>query len=104
METSPWRTEDVLATPELVAEYLNQVMEDGDREELVRAIGYVAKARGMSSFARSCGMSRETLYASFARGGNPTLSTLTKALRACGVRLRFEPMEERDSAQAQAIG
>lgn len=92
METSPWRMEDVLDTPEMVAEYLNQVAEDGDAEEMARALGYVARARGASRFAREAGVSREAVYASFVNGGNPTLSTFGKALAACGVRMRFEPV------------
>lgn len=92
MQTRPWRMEDVLDTPEMVAEYLNQVAEDGDAEEMARALGHVAKARGASRMAREAGVSREALYASFVNGGNPTISTFEKVLSACGVRMRFEPL------------
>lgn len=92
METRPWSMEDVLDTPEMVAEYLNQVAEDGDPEEMARALGHVARARGASRLAREAGVSREAVYASFVNGGNPTISTFDRVLSACGVRMRFEPI------------
>nr|GFD53846.1 hypothetical protein [Tanacetum cinerariifolium] len=35
-----------------------EVLSDGDSEEFVRAIGYVAKARGMSNVAQATGLGR----------------------------------------------
>ena len=37
---------DYLDSEEAIAEYLSQVMADGDDDELLRALGHVAKARG----------------------------------------------------------
>ncbi len=89
MQTYEWKLEDCLDTPEMVVEYLNQVIEDGDQDELLRAVGYVMRSEGMSAIARRAGVSREALYASFKEGGNPTLSTLRNVLLACGIELRF---------------
>lgn len=44
----PFDVADYLQTDEDIVEYLSQVLSEGDTDELVRAIGYVAKARGMS--------------------------------------------------------
>ena len=91
---SKWDLADYLINPSDVAEYLNQVVEDGDQAELVYALGVVARARGMSRIAREAGVSREGLYTALGRGGNPTLATFTKVLDACGICMRFVPAEE----------
>lgn len=49
------------------------------------------RARGMSELARKVGITREALYRSLSAEGNSELSTLTKALRALGMRLTIQP-------------
>ena len=44
-----WRVK--IATNEMIAEYLNAVLEDGNEDDLVLAIGHVAKSIGMSKIA-----------------------------------------------------
>ncbi|MCC7279482.1 MAG: hypothetical protein IT487_14365 [Chromatiaceae bacterium] len=41
-----------LGTDEDVAEYLRQVLEDGEPGELTAALGHIAKARGMGQGSR----------------------------------------------------
>jgi len=61
---------------------------DGDVMYALRAI---SDARGGgASVAAATGLSRETLYRTLSRNGNPRLSTLLALLRASGVRLRVE--------------
>ena len=98
MGFSRWELADQLTTPELVAEYMNQVTEDGDPSELAYALGVAARAKGMSRVARDAGVSREGLYTTLGEGGNPTLSTFSKVLAACGVQMRFTPAPRRDLA------
>lgn len=38
---------DYLDNEEMIAEYLNTVLEEGDSEDLIVAIGHIAKAIGM---------------------------------------------------------
>lgn len=45
-----------------MSEYLSQVLEDGDSDELIRALGYIAKAKGMAMVAQESGLGRESLY------------------------------------------
>lgn len=52
----PFDVADYLQTDEDIVEYLSQVLSEGDTDELVRAIGYVAKARGMSQIAKDSGL------------------------------------------------
>ena len=51
----------------------------------------IARAKGMTSVARECGVGRESLYKSLSANGNPELATVLKVLKALGLRLRAEP-------------
>jgi probable addiction module antidote protein len=45
----------------------------------------------MADLARKTGITREALYRSLSAEGNPELATLTKVLRALGMRLAIQP-------------
>ena len=72
------------------AAYIEAAFEDGDPGVIAAAIGDVAKARGMTRIAQDAGISREVMYKSFTTEGNPTLATLTKVLKAVGLKLAVE--------------
>lgn len=74
-----------------VAEYLRQVLEDGDPSELAAALGDIARARGMTQLARDTGLSRESLYKSLSGERAPSSDTLFKVIRAMGFKLSLEP-------------
>lgn len=76
---------------EAIAEYLSQVLADGDTDELIHAIGHIAKARGMSQIAKDSGLGRESLYKAFAPGAKPRFDTVMKVIRALGVDLHAQP-------------
>lgn len=76
-----------LDTPEAIAEYLNQVLADGDTEELIRALGHIAKAKGMAQVAQDAGLGRESLYKALTPGAQPRADTLLRVIRALGVQL-----------------
>lgn len=87
LETTRFDVLDYLGTPEERAAYIEAVIEEGDSAYLIEAIGNVARAQGASAFAAETGLSRETVYKAFIRGGNPTVDTLFKALAALGLKL-----------------
>lgn len=87
IETKIWDAAEVLNSPADIAAYLDAYLEDGSSEELLRALGTIARARGMSALAAETGISREALYRAFSDSGNPTLDTLLRVLKAFGVRL-----------------
>ncbi|MFI3137461.1 MAG: putative addiction module antidote protein [Methylococcaceae bacterium] len=80
----------LLDTDEAINEYLSQVLEDGDSDELLRALGYVAKARGMAMVAERSGLGRESLYKALKPGAKPRFDTVLKVIRALGVKLHAE--------------
>ena len=77
-----------LDSKEMIAEYLTQVMQDGDMNELLEAIGNIAKAKGMTQIAKDTGLGRESLYKSFTPGSHPKFETVTKVLNSLGVKLQ----------------
>lgn len=76
-----------LDSKEMIAEYLTQVLKDGDLDELLSAIGDVAKAKGMTQIAKETGLGRESLYKSFASGSKPKFDTVVKVLDSLGIKL-----------------
>jgi len=76
-----------LDSKEMIAEYLSQVLTDGDMDELLEAIGNIAKAKGMSQIASDTGLGRESLYKTFSAGSKPRFETVMKVLNSFGVRL-----------------
>jgi probable addiction module antidote protein len=83
---------DYLDSEEMIAEYLSQVLAEGDTDELLQAIGHVAKARGMSQIAKDTGLGRESLYKAFAPGAKPRFETVMKVMHALGVELHAQPV------------
>ena len=77
-----------LDSKEMIAEYLSQVLADGDTDELLEAIGTIAKARGMSQIAKDTGLGRESLYKTFQDGSKPRFETVMKVLNSFGIKLQ----------------
>jgi probable addiction module antidote protein len=65
---------DYLGSEEATAEYLSQVMADGDDDELLRTLGHIAKVRGMSQLAKDAGVGRESLYKALSSSSFSTAS------------------------------
>jgi probable addiction module antidote protein len=76
-----------------ISVFLGDALETGDSAYVAKALGIVARAKGMSELARETGLSREQLYRSFSERGNPTLKTLLAVTRALGVDLTTRPHE-----------
>lgn len=79
--------QNYLKTPEEQAAYIEAALEGGDPSFIAAALGDIARARGVTTFAAESGLSREAIYKAFRPGGNPTLETLAKATKALGLRL-----------------
>ena len=80
--------------PELAAEYLNQVLTDGTREELLLAMRYLAEAfGGVSGVARATKLNARSLYRTLSARGNPELDTLMSLLKLMGMRIAVAPIE-----------
>lgn len=70
-----------------IVEYINAVLETGEPDLLLLALGDVARARGMAQVAKDAGLGRESLYKALAPGAKPRFDTVLKVARALGVQL-----------------
>jgi probable addiction module antidote protein len=91
MRTSKFDIADYLDNKKMIAQYLNTVLEEGSEDEIVTAIGHIAKAIGMSKIAEETGMSRPSLYKALSEGARPQFSTIVKVLKAVGTELKVNP-------------
>lgn len=85
-----------------MAAYLDAWLEEepDDIAGIARALGDIARARGMTQVAKDAGLSRESLYRALSAGGNPSLATVLKVAKALGLRLRAQAIDS-DNEQAQ---
>jgi len=88
-QIEPYDVVEHLRTPEEMAAYLDACIEesDGDAAFIAKALGDIARAQGMSKFARDAGVSRESLYKTLSGERIPDFSTILKITRALGVKL-----------------
>ena len=88
-KTSAYDVAEHLRTPKELAAYLAAWLQDApdDAAAIARALGDIARAKGMSSVAKSTGLSRESLYKALSSDGNPSFATVLKVVRAFGLRL-----------------
>jgi probable addiction module antidote protein len=92
METTKFDIADYLDNKEMIAEYLNTVLEEGDNSDIIIAIGHVAKAIGMTKIAEETGMSRPSLYKALSEGAKPQFGTIMKVLKAIGGQIQINPL------------
>lgn len=91
MKTIPFDPADYLKSEADVVDWLKVWMEDGSPEEIAKAIGDIARSRGMTEIARKAGLGRQALYNALSEKGNPTLETLMAVLDALGLQLSVQP-------------
>jgi probable addiction module antidote protein len=75
------------------AEYLNQVLADGDQDEVLLALRRMADAfGGVSKLASATKLNATSLYRTLSAQGNPELKSLSALLKAMGLRLAVQPL------------
>jgi len=92
MSTSKFDIADYLDSKEMIAEYLNTVLEESDNDAVITAIGHIAKAIGMTKIAEETGLSRPSLYKALSDGAKPQFATIMKVLRVIGGQIQVHPM------------
>ena len=91
-KTIAYDVAEQLRTPEEMAAYLDAWLTDApdDAASIARALGDIARAKGMTQVARDSGLSRESLYKALSENGNPSLATVLKVAKALGLRLHAQ--------------
>lgn len=87
--TTRFEVSEHLRTQEEMAAYLEACIEEanGDAAFIAKALGDIARAKGMSQVARDAGLSRESLYKSLSGERIPDFDTILKVVGALGLRL-----------------
>ena len=90
--TTRYDVTEHLRTPEEMAAYLETCVEeaDGDAAFIAKALGNIARAKGMSQVARDAGLSRESLYQALSGDRSPGFDTILKVIGALGLKLHAE--------------
>ena len=90
--TTPYDVAEHLRTPEEMAAYLDAWLDEApdDAAGIAKALGNIARAKGMTQVAKDAGLSRESLYRALSATGNPSFATVLKVARALGMKLHAE--------------
>lgn len=94
VKITEWDAAEHLDSEEMIAAYLDAILEEGGATLMRVALGDVAKARGMSELAERTGITRAGLYKALAENGNPSMDTVETVLHAMGLRLSVTPIVE----------
>ena len=84
-----WDSAEHLKTDEDMALYLEACLQEAgdDAAFLAKALGNIARAKGMSQVARDAGLSRESLYKALSGDRSPDFDTILKVIGALGLKL-----------------
>ena len=97
-----WDSAEYLKTDEDMALYLEACLEEAgdDAAFIAKALGNIARARGMTQLAKDTGLGRESLYKALSGEGNPSFATILKVTRSLG--LEFRPVVKRPREDASS--
>lgn len=89
----PFDAAEYLQSDADCAAYLQACLDQApdDAALFTKALGDIARARGMMQLAKDTGLTREGLYKSLSDQGNPSLSTVMKVMHALGMQMNVGP-------------
>ena len=76
-----------LDTDEAINDYLAIALEDGDTKTVQVVLRDIARAHGMTQLAKETHLNRESLYKSLTKEGNPSFASITKIMKALGLKM-----------------
>jgi probable addiction module antidote protein len=87
-----WDSAEHLKTDEDKVHYLEACLEEAgdDAAFIAKALGTIARAKGMTQLANETGLGRESLYKALSGEGNPSFATILKVMTALGIKLHAE--------------
>src|SRR5665213_2976807 len=91
-KTTRYDVAEHLRTPKEMAAYFEACLEEayGVASFIARALGNIARAKGMTQVAKSAGLSRESLYKALSGDRSPSFDTILKVVAALGLKLHAE--------------
>lgn len=100
--TTRYDVAEHLRSPEEMAAYLEACLEEAgdDAAFIAKALGDIARAKGMAQVARDAGLSRESLYKALSGERSPGFDTILKVTGALGLQLQARASTKRVSRSA----
>jgi probable addiction module antidote protein len=94
-KTTRYDVAEHLRTPKEMAAYLEACLEEanGDAAFIAKALGDIARAKGMTQVALDAGLSRESLYKALSGDRIPDFDTILKVVGALGIKLHAEAIQ-----------
>jgi probable addiction module antidote protein len=81
--------------PQFAADYLNDLLLDGEPADLLVALRQIAQAQGgVRALAKETELNANQLYRTLSPQGNPELRSLFAVLKALGLRLAIQPAQD----------
>lgn len=95
IKLNKWDSAEYLKTEEDMALYLEACLEEAgdDAAFIAKALGNIARAKGMTQLARETGLGRESLYKALSGDGNPSFATILKVISALGIKLHASSVQ-----------
>ena len=95
IKLSKWDSAKYLKTDEDMVLYLEACLDEAgdDAAFIAKALGTIARAKGMTQLANETGLGRESLYKALSGEGNPSFATILKVMTALGIKLHAEKAE-----------
>ena len=90
-----WDSAEYLKTDEDMVLYLEACLDEAgdDAAFIAKALGIIARAKGMAQLAQQTGLGRESLYKALSGDGNPSFATILKVMSALGIKLHAEKVK-----------
>lgn len=90
--TTRYDVAEHLRTPVEMTAYLEACLEEVDEDAafIAKALGDIARAKGMAQVARDAGLSRESLYKALSGERSPGFDTILKVIGALRLKLHAE--------------
>ncbi len=87
-----WDSVEYLKTDDDMVLYLEACLEEAgnDAAFIAKALGTIARAKGMTQLAKDTGLGRESLYKALSGEGNPSFATILKIMSALRIKLHAE--------------
>lgn len=86
LKTTAFDAAAYLESKAAMSAYLEEAMASEDPQFIAKALGTVARARGMAQIAKKAGLSRESLYKALSIDGNPEFGTVIRVMHALGLK------------------
>ena len=95
IKLNKWDSAEYLKTDEDMVLYLEACLDEAgdDAAFIAKALGTIARAKGMTQLANETGLGRESLYKALSGEGNPSFATILKVMTALGIKLHAEKAE-----------